>query len=1369
MADFRDFFLEFINEKALTKGGSFTEDEVVAWFKDAHPDRTPTHIHHQLLKKTTNYPGRVGYIPTARATDDLFFALDPEFHTFRLYRQQTDPLPYYVGKVSKESVPKAELTKEQHRFSGGVSIKPNALYRADCLKLLERISSKDVTLVYLDPPSFSDDKGSAGQSDYHSPADFLKFITLVVKHSRRILKESGSLFFHSEPRTTPKIRPILEEVFGNQNFLNEFIWPRKAVGHSLSSRARSEHDTIFHYGKTDSVIYHPQYRVDGSIQKLAKALVGKDERGQFLSETLTSTGLRPSKQFSWRGFSPPTGRSWRFSEEQLDQFVSDNRIIFPPDGRMPVYKRYVDEQQEVGSVWDDIRPVAETVGDFNYPTQKPVELVDRIIRMSTAEQDTVVDPFCGAGTTLIAAQQNHRGWIGGDSLNEACSITIARLEKAFQLRPGIDFIFEDQTHLDDFIPHMVYAGKPIADIRYKRENTPTALPDSHESQELSEALRFAIENKFPYPIAKPFEQLRGCDEWRSEISQLANIVGASVEYLAIIAVAEYGALEKKDASLSEAFARDFKMPLSYGGWAGVLRRVLSYMRDQECDIAVPELLTSYFSTRGESTPGLEERINELVRLRNELIKRAAERTPSRTEHVRLKKGLIDLLKELSFLEDYPLVTILNSSTEAGVKRHNCSLHMGARGMFEKIRLESDLDIESNRVAILNLAKRELVYLHPFYLLRECPQCSVVHLFRFDRLDGKRAEYIGPDGHNLRNNSARDDLMELVAGQSSSGCKKRARYLSTEFSNISAAPPVPTRIGKYRVVCPIRPGGMADVYKVQVPGDDEMFALKLLPYQFFRDPTVVRRFRLEAKQARSLRHPNIVHVFDYGEQLSEHYLVMELAPGWNINKIEDALDVSDLPKPLAKNTALSIIKQACEGLDYIHQNRIIHRDVKPGNLLLFPEDRVKLSDFGIARSAESITLTMTGLNVGTPEYSSPEQAEGRHDLTFASDIYSLGIVMFELLTGTSPFKRATPMSTLMAHLKDPVPNPSLYGKVIPKELASIVMKCLQKDPTERYPTAKTLLNALVDYGSAEEDKPDKHYLPETERTTAHKAWPKRRVWSDYWFVNVGEGRHRNWDDNRRYGYLSAGGGVIYSRGLKRLELGDKIFAYLNGLGYVGYGVVTHEAVMIKDFYVGEEPKTLLELPLRATKAGANRDDPELCEWAIGVKWLRTYSREDAKRLKGVPVYRNVVCQLKHSETIEFLEQEFEVRSSDNTRVENEVDVVAIEHMLKRIPKLGLQRDLLTCLYEAGDEGLTNIDLAARMNCSRKQVADALGALGTRIKGTEALSNKRGLGTYVEILLDVRQLNKSDWHFKAKPVLRKALEIEGMVGHATVPHS
>ena len=152
---------------------------------------------------------------------------------------------------------------------------------------------------------------------------------------------------------------------------------------------------------------------------------------------------------------------------------------------------------------------------------------------------------------------------------------------------------------------------------------------------------------------------------------------------------------------------------------------------------------------------------------------------------------------------------------------------------------------------------------------------------------------------------------------------------------------------------------------------------------------------------------------------------------------------------------------------------------------------------------------------------------------------------------------------------------------------------------------------------------------------------RSPWSGYWFVNVGEGKNRNWDDNKQYGYLGAGGGMKYSRGLKRLKVGDKIFAYMAGLGYVGYGEVLQEAVMIKDFFVEKESKQLLELSLKAPSADENKDNLELSEWVIGVKWLKSYPREEAKTFKGVFAYRIVVCKLRQSETVEFLEKEFEI--------------------------------------------------------------------------------------------------------------------------------
>jgi hypothetical protein len=149
---------------------------------------------------------------------------------------------------------------------------------------------------------------------------------------------------------------------------------------------------------------------------------------------------------------------------------------------------------------------------------------------------------------------------------------------------------------------------------------------------------------------------------------------------------------------------------------------------------------------------------------------------------------------------------------------------------------------------------------------------------------------------------------------------------------------------------------------------------------------------------------------------------------------------------------------------------------------------------------------------------------------------------------------------------------------------------------------------------------------------------RGPWSGYWFVNVGEGEHRNWDDNRKYGYIGAGQGEWYSSALQRLSLGDEIFAYMKGLGYVGYGKVTREAVMIKDFVI-EDGSPLLELPLRAPHADEHSEDPELSEWVVGIDWIETVPRDEAKSFKGIFANQNIVCKLRDQQTVEFLEREF----------------------------------------------------------------------------------------------------------------------------------
>lgn len=149
--------------------------------------------------------------------------------------------------------------------------------------------------------------------------------------------------------------------------------------------------------------------------------------------------------------------------------------------------------------------------------------------------------------------------------------------------------------------------------------------------------------------------------------------------------------------------------------------------------------------------------------------------------------------------------------------------------------------------------------------------------------------------------------------------------------------------------------------------------------------------------------------------------------------------------------------------------------------------------------------------------------------------------------------------------------------------------------------------------------------------------QRAPWSGYWFVNVGEGETRNWDDCRRYGFLSAGQGERYSRPLRKLREGDQVFAYMKGLGYVGYGVIASETVPIRKFSVGD--RSLLNVKLEAENPGKNSDDPALSEWVVGVDWIKTVDRDDARSFRGVFANQNIVCKLRHPETVAFVEKEF----------------------------------------------------------------------------------------------------------------------------------
>lgn len=259
-------------------------------------------------------------------------------------------------------------------------------------------------------------------------------------------------------------------------------------------------------------------------------------------------------------------------------------------------------------------------------------------------------------------------------------------------------------------------------------------------------------------------------------------------------------------------------------------------------------------------------------------------------------------------------------------------------------------------------------------------------------------------------------------------------------------------GRYQIIERIGGGGMALVYKAQDLLLNRFVAIKVLRQQFVNDEEFIRRFRREAQSAASLSHPNIVSVYDVGQEDEVHYIVMEYIEGQNLNEIikERA--------PLQVDEAVRIASQIADALDHAHHNQIIHRDIKPHNILIGRNGRVKVTDFGIARAVTSATITQTGSVVGSVHYFSPEHAKGVATGE-KSDLYSLGIVLYQMLTGRLPFLGESPISVALKHLQEEFDEPRMVNPMIPQSVENIILKSMRKNPGERYQSAKEMLRDL----------------------------------------------------------------------------------------------------------------------------------------------------------------------------------------------------------------------------------------------------------------------------------------------------------------------
>jgi serine/threonine protein kinase len=260
------------------------------------------------------------------------------------------------------------------------------------------------------------------------------------------------------------------------------------------------------------------------------------------------------------------------------------------------------------------------------------------------------------------------------------------------------------------------------------------------------------------------------------------------------------------------------------------------------------------------------------------------------------------------------------------------------------------------------------------------------------------------------------------------------------------------LGQFRVVEPIGSGGMAAVFKAYQPTLDRYVAIKVLPAYHARDPVFVKRFEQEARSVAKLAHPNIVQIHDFGTEGDITYIVMEYVDGGTLkDRLKKALPVAE---------AADFIIQAAEGLDCAHRHGIVHRDVKPANMLLRRDGHLLLSDFGIAKILEGTTnLTRVGTGIGTPQYMSPEQGMGQA-VDRRSDIYSLGIVFFHCLTGRVPFVGDSPITITVKHMNDPLPIDRLVAEGVPGPIVQVVQKMTAKPAHERYQSADTLIEGLT---------------------------------------------------------------------------------------------------------------------------------------------------------------------------------------------------------------------------------------------------------------------------------------------------------------------
>jgi len=292
-------------------------------------------------------------------------------------------------------------------------------------------------------------------------------------------------------------------------------------------------------------------------------------------------------------------------------------------------------------------------------------------------------------------------------------------------------------------------------------------------------------------------------------------------------------------------------------------------------------------------------------------------------------------------------------------------------------------------------------------------------------------------------------------------------------------------GRYEIIEELGKGGMGNVYRVFDKKVDGEIALKLVKPEIASDKNTLERFRNELKLARDITHKNVCRMYDLNEDKGTHYITMEYVPGGDLKRFIRR------SKQLGIGTALSIAKQICEGLVEAHRLGVVHRDLKPNNIMIDDNGNARIMDFGIARSLSAKGITGKGVMIGTPEYMSPEQVEGK-EVDQRSDIYSLGIIMFEMVTGRVPFEGDMPFVIGMKHKSEKPKEPKEFNLQIPEDLNRVILKCLEKEKENRYQNSVEVLSVLnqIEQGIPTTERAVPKSKPITSKEITVRFTPKK---------------------------------------------------------------------------------------------------------------------------------------------------------------------------------------------------------------------------------------------------------------------------------------